>query len=208
MATQAERTARTQERLLDATLACLAEGGMRALSTPAVCERAGVSRGAQLHHFPTRSSLVVAAVEHLVQRRLAELRRELGGGGSLDVADATRRIWKIYKGPAFHAWLELVVAARTDAELRDALVQVDRRFVAEAERLVRERLLPAGADDATVTAVTRLLLAIFDGLGTHAIVGGEAPARGVFRLLAATLPALVTGTVKERPRRAARRRTS
>ena len=42
-------------------------------STTLVSERAGVSRGAQLHHFPTKNDLVVAAVEHLTEVRGAEL---------------------------------------------------------------------------------------------------------------------------------------
>ena len=207
MATQAERTARTRGRLLDATLVCLAKSGMTGLSTPAVCRRAGVSRGAQLHHFPTKASLLAAAVDHIVQRRLVELRRELGEPTApLDLADAARRIWAIYQGPVFHAWLEIVVASRTDPELRRALEVVDRRFIAEAERLVADRLLPTGADDATIAAVTRLLLAIFDGLGAHAIVGGDGHARGVFRLLATLVPELVARTTPAK--RKSTRRTS
>src|SRR5215470_16496508 len=61
--TQAERSAATQARLLDAALQCLVELGYAGTTTTVVAERAGVSRGAQLHHFPTRAALVAAAVE-------------------------------------------------------------------------------------------------------------------------------------------------
>ena len=60
-------------RLLDATVDCLVERGFAGTSTTLVSERAGVSRGAQLHHFPTKNDLVVAAVEHLTEKRGAEL---------------------------------------------------------------------------------------------------------------------------------------
>jgi len=70
--TQAERTATTRARLLDAAIDVLVDLGYARASTQEIARRAGVSRGAQLHHFPTREALVVAAVEHLVERRLAE----------------------------------------------------------------------------------------------------------------------------------------
>ena len=71
--TQAERTAGTQAKLLDAAIDCLVELGFAKTSTQEIARRAGVSRGAQLHHFPTKESLVTAAVGHLVEKRLAEI---------------------------------------------------------------------------------------------------------------------------------------
>src|ERR1700710_802942 len=70
---QAERSAATRQALLDATLECLVEDGYANTTTARVAERAGVSRGAHLHHFQTRSALVAAAVEHLRVRRAEEL---------------------------------------------------------------------------------------------------------------------------------------
>ena len=62
---QDERTAQTRARVLDAVLGCLVERGYAGTTTTAVAARAGVSRGAQLHHYRTRAALVAAAVEHL-----------------------------------------------------------------------------------------------------------------------------------------------
>src|SRR3954471_22171563 len=69
---QAERSAGTQARLLDATIQCLVERGWAGTSTTEIVRRAGVSRGAQVHHFPAKEDLVVAAVEHLLARRIRE----------------------------------------------------------------------------------------------------------------------------------------
>src|SRR5512139_2747798 len=66
--TQEERRAETRARLLDATTACLADLGWAGLSTTEVARRAGVSRGAQQHHYPTKMVLVAAALEHLVDQ--------------------------------------------------------------------------------------------------------------------------------------------
>src|SRR5271157_4688134 len=66
---QAERSAATRDALLDATIACLVEDGYAHTTTSRVAERAGVSRGAHLHHFQTRQALLAAAMEHLAERR-------------------------------------------------------------------------------------------------------------------------------------------
>lgn len=172
MATQAERTATTRERLLEATVRSLVERGYRGTSTPEICRRAGVSRGAQLHHYPTKQALVAAAVEHLLSKRLAELRERLAAApsGVLDLADAAGMLWSIYTGDTFYAWLELVVASRTDPELRTLMGDLDARFTKKAEELCQRFLLPHVQDRHEVAATTRLILAMFDGLATHRII--------------------------------------
>lgn len=159
--TQAERSAATQGLLLEAALACLVERGYHGTSTAAVCRQAGVTRGAQLHHYPTKAALLAAAVEHVFTVRHEELRARLAAG-PLDLETLTDHLWQIYSGPTLAAWQELVVASRTDAALRRAVRKVDARFTADAETTFRTMFrLPAGVD---VAAATRVVLALFDGL--------------------------------------------
>ena len=126
--TQEERSAETRTRLLDATVESLIEVGYSRTTTTAVCERAGLSRGAQLHHFPTKSELVIAAVAHLTMRRAKEVRKE--GKRLADIEDrveaALELIWTSFSGPLFYAALELWVAARTDSELHENLFRFER----------------------------------------------------------------------------------
>ena len=126
--TQEERSAETRARLLDATLESLIEIGYARTTTTAVCARAGLSRGAQLHHFPTKSELVIAAVAHLAMRRARDLREEAKRLADRDdrIEAALELIWTSFAGPLFYAALELWVAARTDAELRESLVGFER----------------------------------------------------------------------------------
>jgi len=126
--TQEERRAATRGALLDATIDCLIEYGYGGVTTTRVVERAGVSRGAQVHHFPTKAVLVAEAVRHLARRRAEETLRRANklpeGPERLDaVLDL---MWASHSGPLFQAALELWVAARTDAELRESLVAVER----------------------------------------------------------------------------------
>ena len=172
MATQAERTAATCERLLDATVTSLVERGYRGTSMPEVCKRAGVSRGAQLHHYPTKEALVAAAVEHVLSRRLTEVQARLANApsGVLDLQDAAAFLWSVYTGDSFYAWLELAVAARTDETLRELMAALDARFTARAERLCQRFLLPYVSDPREIAATTRLILGIFDGLALHRVL--------------------------------------
>src|SRR5256885_2531900 len=127
--TNEERSAQTRTKVLDATIDCLIELGYAGTTTTLISERAGVSRGAQLHHFPTKAELVAAAVEHLANRMGADLRRDAAKlkDREVPVAQVIDALWARYQSPLFAAWLELSVAARTDAHLRDALGPVDRR---------------------------------------------------------------------------------
>ena len=128
--TQRERSAETQGRLLDATVSCLVDLGYTGTTTTEVAQRAGVSRGAQLHHFPTKAQLVTRAIEHLAYGFAKQLRGEAVGltTDATRVADATRLLWNCFAGPLGLAALELRVAARTDAELRQRLLTVERRL--------------------------------------------------------------------------------
>src|SRR5438270_12370952 len=113
--TQAERRAETRGRLLDATLECLADLGYGATTTTEVVRRAGLSRGAQVHHFPTKAELVVAAGEHPFLRRHEDFRAPVSdvppGARSLDAALALP--WELPQGPAPAARPDRVVPGRT-----------------------------------------------------------------------------------------------
>ena len=129
--TQAERRATTRAALLDATIDCLVEDGYQGTTTTRIVERAGVSRGAQVHHFPTKAELVAEAVRHLAERRgeefLAEA-REVPARGRHRFEQMLDMLWRIHTGPLFAASVELWVAARNDSELRERLVEVEREM--------------------------------------------------------------------------------
>ena len=125
--TQAERTAATRGLLLDATIDCLIEVGYARTTTTLIADRAGVSRGAQVHHFPSKAALVTEAVDHLARRRVAEAGGEIErlGEGRDRVRSTLDQIWQGQTGDLFKASLELWVAARTDAELAEKLAPVE-----------------------------------------------------------------------------------
>jgi len=153
-------------RLLDATVELLVERGFSGTSTTLVSERAGVSRGAQLHHFPTKNALVVAAVEHLTEVRGAELAaaaRQLPTGPKRTRA-VLRMLGDHFTSPVFTAALELWVAARTDETLLAAVAPLEQRVGRETHRLTVELL---GADESRpgVRELVQATLDLVRGLG-------------------------------------------
>jgi len=128
--TQEERSATMRNRLLQATVDCLVDHGYAGTSTTAVIERAGVSRGAILHHFPTKADLVATAVEFILEKRneaFAASFAEIAKDESL-IDGVIFALWKEISGPTFYAWLELLVAARTDPVLRKKVVPISQRW--------------------------------------------------------------------------------
>jgi AcrR family transcriptional regulator len=144
--TQQERSAAMRKRLLEATVDCLVRYGYAGTTTTRVTEIAGVTRGAQVHHFPTRADLIAATVRHLAARR-AELAFEQIDAvrQATDPIDAVLDlVWEIHQGPIQYAAMEMWVAARTDPELRAQLTEVEP----EARAALLEFTATAFADHA------------------------------------------------------------
>jgi AcrR family transcriptional regulator len=147
MATTTERTAgpvqqrsvATRQRLLDAAIDCLVDRGYSGTTTTIVCQRAGLSRGAQLHHFPTREDLVVSAIGYLARRRFADLaaQAETVRAAEDPVGAGVRLLWSLFSGPLFFAATELWLAARTDAGLHASLYPAERELGRDVHRLCR-----------------------------------------------------------------------
>lgn len=148
MASQAERTAGTREALFAATIDSLVEVGYARTTTREVALRAGVSRGAQTHHFPTKTDLVLGAIEHLFVEQARHFRTAFTAlpAESRTLDQAVALLWEIVSGPSYAAVLELTVAARTDPELRVVVHGMTTVLEQTVFELLRE-LFPALADD-------------------------------------------------------------
>ena len=181
---QEQRTRAMRLRLLEATVECLVEHGWSGTSTTLVSQRAGVSRGAQLHHFPTKNDLVIAAVEHLSEKRGEELRvaaRSLPTGKRRTKA-VLDMFAEHFTSPVFNAALELWVAARSDETLHAAVVPLEQRVGREAHQIAVEAL---GADERQPGAreLVQATLDLVRGLGLANTISDDTRRRQ--RILAA-----------------------
>lgn len=139
---QQERSRETRRRLLEAAVESLAELGWSRTTVLVVAERAGVSRGAAQHHFPTREDLVNAAVAYVAEAQREHIRQsaaELPSGPGRRRA-VIEMLVNLYASSSFKAALYLWVAASTDEQLSGPITGLERQVGREAHRLAVELL--------------------------------------------------------------------
>ena len=130
---QAQKSAMMRDTILDAALDCFITIGYASTTTAKIAEKAGVSRGAMLHHFPSKTELIQAAVEYL-HDKLGELYASNIEKitHDLPVDERNRRglqgYWEYLSSDLFTAYHELCVAGRTDPELQHILEDSIARF--------------------------------------------------------------------------------
>jgi AcrR family transcriptional regulator len=129
-----DRSRATRARLLEAAIDSLAELGWQASTVAVVAERAGVSRGAAQHHFPTREDLFLAAVEHVFEVRSERISGEMAG--LHETRAVVDLVLDMFSGKLFRAALVLWVAAANEPELRGRIVPLEARIGREVHRMV------------------------------------------------------------------------
>lgn len=130
---QQRKSSETRIRILEATIDCLVERGYSGLATNEVATRAGVSRGAMHHHFVNRMALVGAVIDYVFYQRMKRFLADYFASAEDprlpdNVARAAETYWHTVQEREFAAWLELTIAARTDAELAAHFIPATQRF--------------------------------------------------------------------------------
>ncbi|WP_171114716.1 MULTISPECIES: TetR/AcrR family transcriptional regulator [Streptomyces] len=159
-----DRSRATRQRLLEAAVACLAEHGWAGSTVTVVAERAGVSRGAAQHHFPTREDLFTAAVEYVAEERSTALRALFPQGAAGDRKAVVSALVDLYTGPLFRAALHLWVAASNEDQLRPRVTELEARVGRETHRIAVD-LLDADETRSGVRETVQGFLDMARGLG-------------------------------------------
>jgi len=140
--TQVERRAATVAKLLNSTIDAIVELGYAGATTREICERAGVSQGGLFRHFPTRRDLIVASIEHLYEDKRAVLNALLDKAPAdvnrADALEQLRLVRHSVREPRNIAFLEVLLAARTEPDLRDAIRPLFEREDEELCELARK----------------------------------------------------------------------
>jgi AcrR family transcriptional regulator len=174
-----DRSRATRQRLLEAAVDCLAEVGWSGSTVAVVAERAGVSRGAAQHHFPTREDLFTAAVEHVSVQRHTELDARaaaLPASGPGRNEAVVRMLVGLYTTPLFRAALQLWVAVSTDDQLRPRVLELESRIGRETHRTAVALL---GADESRpgVRETVQATLDMARGLGLADVLSDDSDRR-------------------------------
>jgi AcrR family transcriptional regulator len=193
-----DRSRATRQRLLGATIDCLAEMGWAAATVAIVAERAGVSRGAAQHHFPTREDLITAALEYMFDTRTQQAKDEAEAVAAL--AEGVGRTEAVvaglvesYTSPLFKAALQVWTHAAADPALRERIVPLEAKFGRISHRRAVEAL---GVDDSDPVAhhLVQATLDMARGLGLADVLTDDSARRKqIVSQWAATLHAALNG---------------
>ena len=139
---QQRKSIQTRLAILEAAIDCLQEHGFARTTTQLIAQMAGISRGAMLHHYATKQELIASVLEYTFFRRMENFLaaiRNLSDAERVDRNAGIEIYWESLLTREFSAYLELMVAARTDAELREIFLPMARHY----ERIERAEVVRA-----------------------------------------------------------------
>ncbi len=164
--TQAERSDATVTRLLEATVASLVDVGYRGATTTEITKRAGVSRGAMLHHFPNRAALFAAAADWIgdghIERFEAGI-REVSNDGNGRLSASIDLLWQICSSPEHVAWMEFAAAAHHEPEIA-ATVTLAVSRMRDRTRETWIETFPEIASDPIAATAPEFTISLLEGL--------------------------------------------
>jgi AcrR family transcriptional regulator len=174
--TQPERRAATQLALVDATVQCLIEFGYAGASAERICEYAGVTRGALVHHFESKDGLVAAAINHLAEQVATRFRAYSADlpAGPDRVVGALDLVWTMFNDdPLFLSTLDLWSVARTDVGLRARLRPLGKALDRNVRKLFADVLAGVADRIPDFANKTDLLLATVRGIAILKLLGAD-----------------------------------
>jgi len=175
---QQTKSENTRAAILEAALACFYDLGYGSTTTEKVAKRAGVSRGAMLHHFPSRLHLVREAVRYLNLQRLQlfeeqELKINEGAEHSR-ISEGIDAYWQQLHSPLFTVFHELQVAARTDDDLQKAMVVANQELDEQWTR-VAVSVFPDLAQSEDFGTANLLTMFLLEGMANRGVTTGNIP---------------------------------
>lgn len=208
--TQAERSEATRRRILDAAVGLLGERGYACLRTSDVAQAAGVSKGAQTHHFPSKDELVMAVVGHVFERAGELARRRARKAASVD--EALRALiadgQEFFFSELFLVALDLAIQGRLRAQPEQPLAQMAGATRLPVEAQWRAALVDSGVPEGMADDLLWLTLSIVRGLAVRRLWQHDPPRfNRLFRtwreMVAAYLATSTAGKDAAAPRRRA-----
>lgn len=159
-----------RDKLIQAAIVCLQRSGYHATTISTVAQEAGVSRGAMTHHFPAKTDLMLAVVDHCFEQDTEFYTRTIAkmdpGRFLLELPEI---MWGVISRPAGIAVIEIMLASRSEPglsePLRDLQSTIDQRAHLWSEARIRAAGLTPHPEAA---AIHELYVAAVRGLAIEA----------------------------------------
>ncbi|MDD3446219.1 MAG: TetR/AcrR family transcriptional regulator [Zavarzinia sp.] len=163
--TQAERSEDMRRRIIDAAAKVMGAHGYAGFRTAEVSRVAGVSRGAQLHHFPTKDQLVVATLRHVYGQALERSRVR---AGKIDLkSDIIDQLIDdardFFFSRHFLVSIDIVVSAATDPGVRDEVLEIARTARLPVEQAWSKALVENGIPEKIIPGLLSIVMGVVRG---------------------------------------------
>jgi|YNPNPStandDraft_1061719.scaffolds.fasta_scaffold25627_1 AcrR family transcriptional regulator len=191
--THQERSEQTRLRILTAARECFARAGYDATGVAEICQRAGVSKGAFYHHFPSKQAVFLA----LLDRWLAGLEVPMAASraAAIDVpaqllamAGMAEQVFQEAKGQ-FPMFLQFWAQAARDPQVWQATIMPYQRYRALFADMVRTGIAEGSLRPSDPDTAARVIVALAVGLVLQGVLDpdgadwGEVVREGITMLL-------------------------
>ncbi|MGI4812777.1 MAG: TetR/AcrR family transcriptional regulator [Janthinobacterium lividum] len=177
--TQAERTRLTQEKLVRGAIDLLKKKRYAGFRIAEVAELAGVSKGAQTHHFASKDALVLQALEQIYQdtqhaalARLAAAQQVAAQQPAVLLDALVADSEAFFLGDDFLVSLDLIMID-PDSPLGNGVKQLAQQYRLPVEQAWLDALRAAGYAALPAEEVVRLTYAIARGFGIRKLMTGS-----------------------------------
>jgi AcrR family transcriptional regulator len=169
--TQAERTEATRTQILKAAANLIRRRRYARFRTADVPAEAGMSRGAQLHHFPTKDSLVVATLEYVFeQAQIMSRRRAAAVNSPRDLIEAViEDAREFFFSEHFMVAIDIVLSTSTDDAVRKQIFEISRKARRPVETAWTEALTASGVPAALAADIVALTLSLVRGMALRTL---------------------------------------
>lgn len=196
---QERRSAETRTVILEAAIKCLAEHGYSKTTTLLVSSMARASRGAMLHHYPTRQALIESTIEYAFYKRMKSFIGAIAALSDEERVEQNRGLhmeFDNFQTPEYKAYLELHIASRTDDELRQIFLPRAKRYDHVWRTEVRRAFPEWGEKGEAFDRACELTRSTLEGLLINRDIWDNAQGEnGVITLLSTILQMLRKGEI-------------
>jgi AcrR family transcriptional regulator len=173
--TQAERSETTRKQLLVAATKLIRQKGFGGLRTIEVASVAGVSRGALMHHFPSKHALVVAVLTYVNEVTFAQSTRraQLARTSGDPIEEIIKDAQDFFLGDYFFIELAIAMSDESTRRVRRDIHQFTRqtRFSIEAAWL--DTLISSGIPKQLASDIIALTLSAVRGFSVRMLIEND-----------------------------------
>ncbi|MGC1546984.1 MAG: helix-turn-helix domain-containing protein [Rhodanobacter sp.] len=168
---QAQRSAETRAKLIEAAISCLHRAGYSATAATMVANEAKVSRGAMSHQYPTKTDLMLAVVQAVYEQDAEHYRRTIASTPPAQwLVDLPSTMWDVISKPSGTAVMEIMLASRSDPDLAGKLCAMQNAIDIRAHHWIEQRIVDIGLKDRPDgEAIHRLFVSAVRGISLEAL---------------------------------------